>query len=233
MDPLLRFYRNVIDHMDSGVSVFRAVRDPETDAILDFEWVLANRYTERLSGRSPSSFIGRRMLEEIPEHVPLGLFDLYCGVVESGEDAHTTIELDHELVRGALSIRATKLLDGVVVAYADVTEAVATKREVMLSAERLLVATEAAELGIWERDLTTGEAIWDDTTRALYGVPAGETLAFEQWRQCIHEDDLAGLDQAFKEALKRADEVSRVCRDFVCDALVEVIDADAVSGRPQ
>ena len=56
--------------------------------------------------------------------------------------------------------------------------------------ERLLLATQSAQLGIWEWDVATHELKWDEGMYKLYNIASNEfTSSFEEWISRIHEDD--------------------------------------------
>ncbi|WP_426012413.1 PAS domain S-box protein [Caulobacter sp. DWR2-3-1b2] len=55
--------------------------------------------------------------------------------------------------------------------------------------ERVLLATQAGQIGIWERNLQTDALVWDDKMHALYGVEPGEDLTFERFAAALHPED--------------------------------------------
>ncbi len=67
----------------------------------------------------------------------------------------------------------------------------ATLRE---SERRLLMAQEAAHVGIWEWNLRDGSLYWSPEYERLYGVPPDSPHSYDDWRARIHPDDLALLD---------------------------------------
>lgn len=72
----------------------------------------------------------------------------------------------------------------------DVTAAVEADEERRRLVERFELATHAANAGIWEWELESGELRWDHTMRALYGVEPGAFRGrFEDWRDRLHPDD--------------------------------------------
>ncbi|HET7060633.1 MAG TPA: EAL domain-containing protein [Nitrosospira sp.] len=67
-----------------------------------------------------------------------------------------------------------------------------SRRERVLLDERtrLFLATEAAAIGIWEWNITTGEIIWDERMYDIFGAPHGQPVTYEVWKSYIHPDDL-------------------------------------------
>lgn len=58
------------------------------------------------------------------------------------------------------------------------------------SERRLSLAAEAAGLGIWDWDLRTGEMIYSDRAKAIYGFDSGAEVTFEAVRDATHPEDL-------------------------------------------
>ena len=59
--------------------------------------------------------------------------------------------------------------------------------------QRLEIALDASQIGVWEHDLETGELVWDDRLNELYGKPLdGGPRSYPDWADSIHPDDLDG-----------------------------------------
>ena len=67
------------------------------------------------------------------------------------------------------------------------------------------LAVEAAELGAWDFRFQTGELFWDECCRNMFGVAAGDRIAYEACLALVHAEDRAALDQAIHQALAGAD----------------------------
>lgn len=71
------------------------------------------------------------------------------------------------------------------------------------SEERLRLALDAADLGSWDADLSTGKAVWNRRHSTLLG--AGEEnleASIEAWRRRVHPADLEQVDSALDRALR-------------------------------
>jgi PAS domain S-box-containing protein len=84
---------------------------------------------------------------------------------------------------------------------ADISDRKQTEEALKVSNERLLFATEGANLGIWNWDIVTGELIWSDQCKALFGIPADETMTYQRFSDALHPDDRERTDMAVKDAL--------------------------------
>ncbi|MGF1482905.1 MAG: PAS domain-containing protein [Opitutales bacterium] len=85
---------------------------------------------------------------------------------------------------------------------ADVTEAVEAQQELQSANERFLIATAAANCGIWEYDLKAKHLNWDDRMFDLYGVAkATFNHSFDDWSARVHPDDLQTTIDLFDQAV--------------------------------
>jgi PAS domain S-box-containing protein len=72
---------------------------------------------------------------------------------------------------------------------AEVREREAAQREQALSEERLRLALDATQVGLWHQDLRSGSIEWSPTTRRLFGLPEDTSLSQEAVFAHIHPDD--------------------------------------------
>jgi PAS domain S-box-containing protein len=115
---------------------------------------------------------------------------------EALREAHE--ELEHRVKeRTAELVEAnTKLTNEI--AYRQETE-----RELRESRERLHMAIESTELGLWELNIQTGDAVHDPRALAMIGFTSEEappTLDF--WGSRCHSDDLSRIRKAFNDHVK-------------------------------
>jgi len=94
------------------------------------------------------------------------------------------------------------LLSGVGTAQ-DVTRLKRAEFEVRRTAQRLQLATEAADIGIWTWSFADDRLNWDDRLLAWYEVPdgmreTGPDYAF--WRSRVHPDDIERIEANFSAA---------------------------------
>jgi PAS domain S-box-containing protein len=83
----------------------------------------------------------------------------------------------------------------------DVTDRVRAEERLLLSTESLRLATEAAEVGIWDLDLATDTLTWSERTKAMFGIPPSVPVSMEDFRAGLHPDDADATGEAFAAAL--------------------------------
>lgn len=69
--------------------------------------------------------------------------------------------------------------------------------------ERVLLAAEAGQIGVWEWDFASEELRWDERMFALYGLPNNAAPAMEVFKNCLHPEDLDKLADAVEGARDR------------------------------
>jgi PAS domain S-box-containing protein len=121
----------------------------------------------------------------------------------------SVFELEHRVIRtdgtlGWTHSRAVPLLDGEgkiaewIGTAVDVSERKRGEAALRESEARLLAAVDLVKLGCYSWNPQSNELRWDDTLKAMWGLPAGATVDYDVWRFCVHPDDLARVDAAVK-----------------------------------
>ncbi|PSB40376.1 hypothetical protein C7B80_33570, partial [Cyanosarcina cf. burmensis CCALA 770] len=143
-----RFQTSVENLLDC-FGIYSSIRD-ESGRIVDFQVEYVNAAACEQNCMSQEQQIGRRLCELFPAHKDSGLFEEYCQVVETGKPLIKE-SLDYKDVFGdrclnrAYDIRISKLNDGFVAAWRDVTarKQAEIEREQILAQEKQV--REAAE----------------------------------------------------------------------------------------
>ncbi|HRK70369.1 MAG TPA: PAS domain S-box protein [Micropepsaceae bacterium] len=71
----------------------------------------------------------------------------------------------------------------------DVSERKAADERSRLLNERLGLAVEASNVGVWEFDFASRKLAWDQRVRELFGVDDAYVPSFERWKSTVHGDD--------------------------------------------
>jgi diguanylate cyclase (GGDEF)-like protein len=78
----------------------------------------------------------------------------------------------------------------------DVTETKVAERERDRLSQRVKVATQAAQVGIWDWNVASGAIDWDSTMFRLYGLDVAQGPArYERWAASLHDDDRAAAER--------------------------------------
>ncbi|HLK61165.1 MAG TPA: PAS domain-containing protein, partial [Chthonomonadaceae bacterium] len=111
----------------------------------------------------------------------------------------------------------------------EVTERKQAEEAIRLASERLHLATEAGELGIWDYDIVTNALTWDARMMQLYDfTPETFPGAYEAWSGRLHPDDKAHVLAEEAEAFEGIKEFDTVFRIVLSEGEVRYIKANAV-----
>ena len=90
--------------------------------------------------------------------------------------------------------------------------------------QRLDLALDAYECGLWEADLEDGLTLWDDRMHQLYGVRnTGERITHETWINAIHPDDRADAEGKANRTIDENVPYSRTSRVVHPDGAVRYV----------
>jgi len=78
----------------------------------------------------------------------------------------------------------------------------AAAEALQISADRLRLATEAAAIGTWDFNPTTGELAWDTRCKELFGLPPEAKVDYDTFLAGLHPDDREATDRAVQDALR-------------------------------
>ncbi len=122
--------------------------------------------------------------------------------------------------------------------FQDITEQKKGEVELQKLSERLVLATRAGGVGIWDLDIVNNHLIWDDQMYKLYGISESEFVgAYESWANAIHPNDKYNSELALELALNNEKEYSLMFRVIWKDNSIHYIQASAQiyrddSGKP-
>lgn len=125
---LLPLLREACDSLADGLMLFGAIRD-EAGHIVDFEWLYTNPAATTVVGRDDADLRGKRLLVEMPGNRDSGLFERYVRVVETGEPDQHEFHYTHEGFDDWFTNRSTKVGDGFLVTFQNITRQRTLERE--------------------------------------------------------------------------------------------------------
>ena len=125
-------------------------------------------------------------------------------------------------------VTASLLYLGVILSMAyelsiDTAGAYKTGQDLQKSEHRLELVAEAAQLGVWIRELSTDEIWASDKWRSLFGFSTSEPLNFRQMMQRLHPNDRDDLDRVIDKAIEETGSYEREYRVMRSDGEIRWI----------
>jgi diguanylate cyclase (GGDEF)-like protein/PAS domain S-box-containing protein len=135
-----------------------------------------------------------------------------------------------EVVPTEASINAVKDSSGQVSNYLAIFTDISKRKEAETkrqeTIQRFQLATDAAQLGVWDWDLRTDALHWDERMLELYGL--GPDHAYRDWREGLHPEDVDRVKLELEKALSDSDRFETEFRVIRPDGTVRMIKADAL-----
>ncbi len=193
-------YRDLFATMVEGFAVHEILLDAQ-GVPCDYRFLSVNPAFERLTGLPASAVVGRRVLEVIP-HLEASWIETYGRVALTGEAAR--FERFSTTLGKHVAVFAYRPAPGQFACLmSDISERKLAEQALRDSRERLALATNAAQIGIWDWDVVNNRMTWDEQMYRLYGVdPATSATGVEIWQNGLHPDDAAATWETCQAALR-------------------------------
>lgn len=198
-----------------------------------------NRAGERLTGWTESEACGRPVGEVIrlaDEHTgqPIGI----AAPADAVSPTSRPVIIDRAGERHAVEQTAAEMrgadggLRGVVYCLHDVGESRREEAQRRVAADRLSIATRAANIGIWDWDVVNDRLAWDETMHRLYGIGSDEFGGnHDAWLSRLHPDDRQKASEDTQRALRGEEDYDATFRAVRPDGSVQTIKGAALIER--
>jgi len=169
-------FRTSVENLSECLGIYSAIRN-ESGAIVDFLIEYVNAAACACNRMTQEQQVGKRLCELLPTHRESGLFAEYCQVVATSQSLVKESYLNIDIVDGQtlvrfFDIRVTKLGDGFVASWRDVTEKKqAEAQKVLLEQASLL---EQVHEAILVRDANNVITSWNRAAEQMYGWTKAE-----------------------------------------------------------
>lgn len=154
---------------------------------------------------------GKKYSEVLPELAGQGIYEQLDKVFTTGIPFHAhnqrvDLLINDKLIPHYFNYSFTPLFDingnvyGVMNTAAEVTDLMVAKQKIEDSEKRLNLVIDASELGTWELNLKTSEAIYSDRYLEILGYHERINLTHAQLLAHLYPDDLLIREEAFRQA---------------------------------
>ena len=90
----------------------------------------------------------------------------------------------------------------------DITELKQAEASLQISEERLRLATEAADIGMWFWNLIDDQLVWTPYCKKLFGLAPDTVMSYERFLEALHPDDRDRTHIAVQQAIAEQQEYS-------------------------
>jgi PAS domain S-box-containing protein len=196
---------------------------------------------ERLMGLEPGTFDGaiETVTAMIHPEDRQPVFDAVNRAVEQGE----YYSIGFRFIKPDGSVRwvdskgdVVRDADGTVIGIAgvdiDITDRKQAEIQLEAATQRLQLATNSAEIGIWDYDIAGDQLFWDDRMYDLYGLTRTSTVApYATWENSLHPDDRDRAAAELQAAIRGEQDFHTEFRVLWSDGQVRYIEAHAITTR--
>jgi diguanylate cyclase (GGDEF)-like protein/PAS domain S-box-containing protein len=191
--------REVIDYLEQGMSVLDR----------DGRVTLWNDALERMLHCSSDRAVGHLVTDAVPA---LARTELPRAIKETVADRKVRVLNHLRLPAGndtrIVQVKVLPVAGGVTLLWHDVTERTSAEHELRRDGERLALAAEGANDGLWQWNLQTQEFYVSGRWRAMIGLPAHAAIGGPaEWLERVHLDDIANLNAALEAHLAGSTQV--------------------------
>lgn len=224
-------YRLLFENMTTGFALHEIICDDDGKPN-NYRYLEVNPAFEKLTGVSPSQLVGNTILDILPDTEQYWI-DVSGRVALTGEPVsyqNYSRELGKYYDTWLFSPRKNQFA----VIFSDITERKQQENELNEAVERLALATRAAQMGVWDWDITNDELHWDDRMFEIFGTRREEfTGGYDAWLECVHVDDRERADKSIKDAIEHGKPCDIDFRVMWPDGSIHYIKADGQVSRDE
>jgi PAS domain S-box-containing protein len=197
--------RDLLKQAPVAIAIFRG-----TNHIIE----LANERMLQYWGRTAEETFNRPMVESLPELKAQGFDVIMDKAYHSGErffvnevPVYVNRYGSTDTVYTSLTLEPLKNEDdtitGIMAVAADVTEQVNARKELEKTTDTLQLAMDAAGMGNWRTVWGTGDFVFSEQARIIYGVPQGLTLSFDDALAMVVPEHREQLLESIRQAVEK------------------------------
>lgn len=125
-----------------------------------------------------------------------------------------------EISARVIEVQGVRYLQGIV---RDIAERKAAEDALRKSGAMLAESQRLAQIGSWDLDLQTEQAIWSEETRRIFELPASFGGTYRDFFEYVHPDDRDRVDKAYTESVRNHTPFTLVHRLLLPDQRVKYV----------
>jgi PAS domain S-box-containing protein len=203
---------------------------------LEGEWIYVNQNWTEMTGMSPEESLGKRWMNALhPNDVELVRDKWFGSLASRGKwkYEYRFISKTGEIlwVEGTARelFNDKNELIGHLGVNVNITERKKAEENLVVTSERLRLATNSAKMGIWDWDILDDQLTWDNKMFELYGVEKdGNSADLKLWQKSVHPDDFEKASKDLEKALSGEQDFNSKFRIIRSDKSIHFIEGTAV-----
>jgi diguanylate cyclase (GGDEF)-like protein/PAS domain S-box-containing protein len=200
-----RIYADYLTRVDEDNLRLQLVDSFDQDVVvIDAEGlvIMWSDAIERMTGHPRRVALGRPLLSVLPDLVKTELPHAIRHVAAGQPRTIVRLTFANAGAARACQAKVAALPDGIAIIWQDITEQRRAEQETRKAEACLALAAEAANDGLWQWDLRSGEFFVSGRWRAMLGLPAQAGIVTpEVWLERVHPEDAPGLRAALEAHL--------------------------------
>ena len=192
-------FRTLFERSPSGTILL----DPETACVLD-----CNEAAASFVGCTVDEFRGANIIEFSLQTTPERIREICRSVVSGRIWQYETRVRGRQMPRDLLVAVAPVQVSGrtlILITQIDITDLHDVQADLRVNQERLELARQGANLGIWDWNIARDRLTWSDHQWHLHGLePHPEGVTPQDWERVVHPADLPHARFELRAALKTA-----------------------------
>jgi diguanylate cyclase (GGDEF)-like protein/PAS domain S-box-containing protein len=163
---------------------------------------LWNDALERMAGCARDRILGSSLVGVVPQLGKTALPGAIAEALSSRTSRTAQLGIEEGPEARVLQVDVLPVEDGVTLVWHDITERSRTEQALRRGEDRLALAAEGANDGLWEWDVRTQELYVSARWRTIIGLsPTAGVVRDQEWFDRVHPDDLPLLKAAIEEHL--------------------------------
>ncbi|MFH1136609.1 MAG: PAS domain S-box protein [Pseudomonadota bacterium] len=220
-------YRTLFETSPDGILII----DPETALPLAY-----NKTAHEQLGYAEEEFVRLRIFDyealEKPEETTARVQKIITAGRDDFETRHR--RKDGEIINVLVTVQPFEFKgkQAFLTVYRDITRTRRAEEDRRDLSNRLLLATRAGNIGVWDWDIDRDILTWDDQMYSLYGVRPNEFKSlYDSWRERVHPGDIEAVESLLRETLAGRDDYETEFRVIRPDGALRHIKAAALIFR--
>ncbi|HXI92318.1 MAG TPA: PAS domain S-box protein, partial [Blastocatellia bacterium] len=175
---------------------------------LDGKLLSVNPAAAESLGCTPGEMVGRNLIEYLTPAAQQ-VFPHYLKRISSEPNVEGLLNLINKQGEERIWMyRNSRIAESGAMTYVlgyaqDVTDSKQAEEELRTLTQRLSLAIQVGNIGIWDWNVQTNSITWDERMFDIYGIAPGTAIDYKRWTEAVVAEDLAATEAALQQTIAR------------------------------